>query len=117
MTLAFVASQAMPLVSAEDAAEAFATVNQRMLTNPDPGVSEVGREPLPLAAPPGDAHEAFRLLSRNERFVGVEGEQLGLAWHQGSVVAFLTLAGRAGSWTTADLERLARLQAERIASA
>ncbi len=115
--LAFVASQAMPLLSEADAAEAFATVNERMLTNPDAGVSELGREPLTLAAPLGDAHQAFLLHSRNERYPDVEGEQLGLAWRQGSVVAFLTLAGRAGSWTSAELERLARVQAERIAGA
>jgi hypothetical protein len=114
--LAFVASQALPLLSEADAAEAFATVGQRMLTNPDAGVSEVGREPLTLAEPIGEAYQAFRIESRNARFPGIEGEQLGLAWRQGRVVAFLTLAGTAGSWSTDDLERLARVQAARIAA-
>jgi hypothetical protein len=115
--LAFVASQATPLLSAGDAAEAFAGAQERLLTNPDSGLTELGRELLVLDEPPGEEHQAFRIRSRNARFPDREGEQLAVVWRQGSVVAFLTVAGEAGTWSAAELARLARLQAARIAAA
>src|SRR5262249_33979145 len=114
--LAFVASQATPLLSADDAGEAFASAQERLLTNPDAGLTELGREQLALDDPPGDEHQAFRIRSRNARFPDREGEQLAVIWRQGSVVAFLTVAGEAGSWSAAELAALARQQAARIAA-
>ncbi len=111
---AMVVSQAIPFATVADAAEAFPTMEDRLLGNPDPRVIETRRGALDLATPLGDQWAALMLDSTNLGEPGSHGTQLLTLWRHGSVLALLTVSGRAGRFTVDDLVALALRQDRRI---
>lgn len=111
---AMVVSQAIPFVTVADAAEAFPTMEDHLLGNPDPRVVETPRVALDVATPLGDQRAALMLESTHLGERGSQGTQLLTLWRHGSVRAFLTVSGRAGRFTGDDLVALALRQDQRI---
>ncbi len=114
---AMVVSQAIPFATTADAAEAFPTMEERLLGNPDRLVVETHRAALDLAAPLGDQCAALVLESTNLGEPGSQGTQLLALWRHGSILAFLTVSGRAGRFSVDDLVALALRQDKRISDA
>ena len=112
-----VTSQAIPFVTTADAAEAFPTMQERFLSNPDLLVAETHRAALDVVIPLGDQCVALLLESTNLGEPGSQGEQFLALWRRGCVLAFLTVAGRAGRFSKDDLFALALQQDGRIGDA
>ena len=111
-----ITSQAIPLASAADAADALPIAFDRLLMNPDPMVQEVGREDVALGRPPGEGALAIQLWGRNLRFPDLDAVSQLVVWHRGPVLCMLQVAGARGAWATEDIERLAAIQDARVVS-
>ena len=74
----WVISQAIPLVSPDDAATAFPSVFERMLANPEGGVVLRSRDVIVLPAAPGDEHRCELLTTENIRYPDTVGESYSL---------------------------------------
>jgi hypothetical protein len=109
-------SQATPLRSAADAAEALALVPERMLRNPDPNVLHMGTAELELPEPVGDDHRCLRLAVQNVRRSGWYGLSFVVAWRRGTVLATVIAAGSAETLDPGWVLALAHTQDARIAA-
>jgi hypothetical protein len=109
-------SQATPLRSAADAAEALALVPERMLRNPDPSVRHMGTAELELPERVGDGHRCLRHAVQNARRPGWHGLSYVVAWHRGSVLATVIAAGAAETLDPGWVLALAHAQDARIAA-
>jgi hypothetical protein len=111
-----VSSQATPLRSAADAAEALGLVPDRMLRNPDPSVLHMGTAELELPEPVGDGHRCLRLAVQNVRRSGWYGLSYVVAWRRGTVLATVIAAGSADTLDPGWVLALAQVQDARIAA-
>jgi hypothetical protein len=109
-----VGSQAIPLVSAEDAARVFPSLLQRTLSNPDPGVMRLGTDELEPPPGIGDERRAVQHHVENMRYPGIRATQHVLVWRTQSVLAMLSTGGPAGTWSIANVVALAARQDARI---
>jgi len=107
---AMVVSQAIPFATAADATAALPTMEERLLGNPDPRVVETHRVALDLSTPLGDQCAALMLESTNLGEPGSQGAQLLALWRHGSILALLTVSGRAGRFSVEDLVALVQNQ-------
>lgn len=107
-------SEAVPLVSSEDAKAAFPSVADRMVRNPSRKVSISGREIVTLEATVGDEQTCYLLRTQNSRRPGIKGENYQLFWRTGSAIALLNVSGEEGTWQLNDLAALAAKQDARI---
>ena len=113
----WIISQAVPLVSAPDVAEAFPVVGAHLLPNPNPFVREAQRTPLALPSLLGEQCAGLRVEAAHRMHPRRGGNRLLLIWRQGSVLVQLSVAGRASRWSVEHLVALALRQDRRIAAA
>jgi hypothetical protein len=110
-------SQAIPFASTADATDAWPSLEQRMIVNPDPRVRETGRVPLPLPVTIGDECRSLCITSTFVRGLGKSernGEQMSVLWRRGDVLALVSVSGPVGRFDADDLVQLAAHQDVRI---